>query len=612
VSHYATRGDLVDSRNCIYCHLDEDNAIKWGNATEINKNRIALIEMNRESNKFTVQAGESVELGLGYRLKLIGVSTQRGSAAIELYRSDILVDSGLANIGEYKYEETRTIRNATYNTPIIVLNITSMFGSGDDSLIQFEGWRIKRLHSETITTSCYLCHYNAGTEKRKYAVIDRDDENLYYEEIFFNSSDLQEYDQQQALKILAGLTPKDSYANLGIPSRKTLQQAESWDITKGFSLTLNDVASNSDSAVFTLDVGDRKYKDIVTRGEFLEYEFGINYLGYKYTNITVFRAKVSEILQGKTNIAVLEDIVALSPNAVKIDINSTIYGYNATWLWKNNTFMKGRIPTNLHAPLLNDGKAGGPDCISCHGIKELGYHMVINKEASSTVSDENKACWACHGDGREPKGHPVQYKTPRTCKSCHVESGLTYNATSIKEEKHSMLENCYICHVVDTHKIIRFNVVPGIKVISISKDEVKAGEKIRMNATAVAGFNMKIKGAEFYIDSSDNTFAMSALDGSFDGQVEEIIAEIDTSGLKPGTHLISLRAMELDNKWGVESSIYFKVMESESAVMEPEKVPYLTIVLIATFIILLRFIWKLLIKQYLAHKKVGLRQYLKR
>ncbi len=123
--------------------------------------------------------------------------------------------------------------------------------------------------------------------------------------------------------------------------------------------------------------------------------------------------------------------------------------------------------------------------------------------------------------------------------------------------------------------------------ISISKDEVNAGEKIRINATAVAGFNMRIKGAEFYVDSSDNTFAMSALDGSFDGQVEEIIAEIDTSGLKPGTHLISVRAMELDNKWGVESSIPFKVMESESAVIEPEKVSYLTIVLIGIFIILL-------------------------
>jgi hypothetical protein len=610
VSHYATKDNLVDSRNCIYCHLDEDNALKWGNATEINKNRTALIEMNRERNKFTLKAGESVELGLGYRLKLIGVSTQRGSAAIELYSSDILVDTGLANIGEYKYEETRTIKNATEKIPIIVLNITSMFGSGNESLIQFEGWRIKRVHPETKTTSCYLCHYNGSTEKRKYTVIDREDENLYYDEILFNSSDMQGYDQQQALKIIAALTPKDSYFDLLIPNRKTLLQSQRWDIAKDFSIIFDDVTSNSDSAVFTLEVGDRKYKNIVKRGELLEYEFGINYLGYTYTNITVFRANVSEILQGKTNnIVVLEDIMALSPDIVKIDLNSTIYGYNATWLWKNNTFMIGRIPSNLHAPLMNDGKAGGPDCVSCHGAKELGRHVPINMEASTKVSDENKACWACHGDGKEPKGHPVQYKTPRTCKSCHVESGLTYNAPSVKEEKHSLLENCAQCHVEKTHKVFRFNVVPGIKDLSISKDEVVEGDKITISATAVAGFNMRIKGAEFYVDSSDSTFAMSALDGSFDGQVEEITAQIDTTGLGQGTHSISVRAMELDNKWGAETSTTFNIVgssikikgaESEPIAILPEiifeKIPYSIPVMIISFTILLFVIWKLWIR----------------
>lgn len=595
VSHYATLDNLLDSRNCIYCHLDEDNALKWGNATEINKNRTALIEMNRERNKFTVQAGESVELGLGYRLKLIGVSTQRGSAAIELYRSDILVDRGLANIGEYKYEEIRTIQNATYKIPIILLNITSMFGSGDSSLIQFEGWRIKRVHSETMTTLCYLCHYNGGTEKRKYTVIDREDENLYYEEILFNSSDRKEYNQEQALKIIAALTPRDSYIDIGIPKRKTLDQAKRWDIAKGFSLTFDDISSNSDSAIFTINVGDRKYKDIVKRGNFLEYDFGINYLGYTYTNVTVFRAKVSEILQGQTNIVVLENIVALSPDIVKIDINSTIYGYNATWLWKNSTFMTGRIPANLHSPLLNDGKAGGPDCVSCHGTKELGYHKIINEEAISSVAGENKACWACHGDGKEPKGHPVQYKTPRKCTSCHVESGLTYNATSIRDEKHSLLENCNTCHVVDTHKIIRFNVVPGIKVLSISKDEIKAGEKVIINATAVAGFNMRVKGAEFYVDTPDSTFAMSAVDGSFDEQVEDLTGEFDTSGLKPGTHQVYVRSMELNDKWGVESSIPFEVSERQSVV--DREIPDKRVILIVSSIILLLFIRKLLIQK---------------
>jgi hypothetical protein len=490
-----------------------------------------------------------------------------------------------------------------------------MFGSGNDSLIQFEGWRIKRVHPETKTTSCYLCHYNGGTVKQKYTVIDRVDEDLYYYEILFNSSDRKEYDQQEALKIIALLTPKDSFIDLGIPSRKTLLQSQRWDIAKGFSLILDDVTSNSDSAAFTIEVGDRKYKDIVMRGDILEYEFGINYLGYTYTNITVFRAKVSEILQGKTtNIVVLEDIVALSPDITKIDINSTIYGYNATWLWKNNTFMIGRIPSNLHAPLMNDGKAGGPDCVSCHGTKELGRHIPINQDASSTVSEKNKPCWACHGDGKEPKGHPGQYKTPRTCKSCHVESGLTYNAPSVKEEKHSMLENCAQCHVENTHTVFRFDIVPGIKDLSISRDKVLEGDKIAISATAVAGFNMRIKAAEYYIDSPDNTIRMSAVDGSFDEQVEEISAEIDTAGSGQGTHTISVRAMELDNKWGADTSTTFTIVESSTTIKdvesEPiaiipeivheklENIPYSMPILIVSFTILLFVIWKLWIRNW--------------
>jgi hypothetical protein len=79
--------------------------------------------------------------------------------------------------------------------------------------------------------------------------------------------------------------------------------------------------------------------------------------------------------------------------------------------------------------------------------------------------------------------------------------------------------------------------------------------------------------------------------------VEEVTAEIDTSGLKPGTHQISVKAMELENIWGVESSISFKVMQSETAVTDPEGISYLTIALMGIFIILSWSVSKLLIKK---------------
>ncbi len=590
VSHYATSENLIDSINCIYCHLDRDNSIKWGNATEINKNRSSLVEMDRIKNKFSARTGEFVDLGLGYRIRVTGISALRGSAILELYKEENLVYIGLVNIGRYVYEENRIINNASSKIPVIVLNITDMFLFGDGGFIQFEGFRIKRLHNENKTTSCYLCHFKDG-EKHKYTVIDRIDKDVFYTEVLFNSSDMNEYEREQALLILANLTPANVHVSIERPKRKTLQKGEIWKLAGNYSLTLEDAAENSDSASFLLEAGGKNQTNIVKRGETLGYEWNINYLGYTYTKVVIFRAKVSEISQ---NIVVLEDIVALSPNIVKINVNSTIYGYNASWLWKNNTFMIGMIPSDLHATQLYDGSDGGAACTSCHNVGELGAHKDINKAAFSGVSSENKACWACHGEGKEPKWHPSNYKNPRKCKSCHVERGVTYNATYIGDEKHGALVNCNQCHVVDTHKIIRFDVTPGIKKLSISKDEVYEGEKVRIYATAVAGYEMRIRGAEYYIDSIDKPAPMLTVDGSFDEQIEEMTAEIDTTGLKPGNHSIYARAMERNNKWGPVSSISLIVKEKESAIVtkKSEKIPDVPGFLILILMILSQHIRK--------------------
>ncbi len=594
VSHYASRKDLIDSKNCIYCHLDRDNSIKWGNATEINKNRTALVEMDRLNNKFTARAGDFVDLGMGYRIKASEVSVKRGSAAIVLYKVDTAVDNALVNTGNYTYEETRTVNNASFKTPVIVLNITGMFLKDNESFIQFEGFRIKRLHYENKTTLCYLCHFSGDLQKHKYTVIDRRDKYVYYTEVLFNSSDINEYDQDKALQVLANKTAKEAFVDLERAKRKTLQEGEKWSLSENYMLTLGDVAIKSDSAQFTLEAGGRSYSDVAKRGEELDFELSINYLGYSYTNITIFRAKVSEILQGNPNIVVLEDVLALSPEIRKIRDNDTISGYNTSWLWENNTFLTGRIPASMHSPLLYDGKDGGADCISCHRAElgfriELGAHEGVNKDAPSNVASSDKACWACHGDGNEPRWHPATYKTPMKCKACHVEQAR-FKAPYIGDEGHGALDACG-CHTPDIHNIIRYNVSPEIRELSLSKKEVYAGEEVTVNATAAAGYQMRLRGAEYYLDSQANP--MYPVDGSFDENVEELTAKISTTGLKPGTHLVSVRAMERNNKWGEAGQISLIVKEKESEVVERSREMLLMVAgIVLVLIVLVLYIWK--------------------
>ncbi|MDL5503066.1 MAG: hypothetical protein QSU88_07610, partial [Candidatus Methanoperedens sp.] len=66
---------------------------------------------------------------------------------------------------------------------------------------------------------------------------------------------------------------------------------------------------------------------------------------------------------------------------------------------------------------------GGPDCISCHDSRgggapadkridivsfNLSVHYGMN-------GGGNGACWACHGNGTAPSGHPAEYKSPKKC-----------------------------------------------------------------------------------------------------------------------------------------------------------------------------------------------------
>ncbi|MCZ7401091.1 MAG: hypothetical protein O8C61_02595 [Candidatus Methanoperedens sp.] len=565
VSHYGILTSLPDTRNCIYCHVNRDNSEKWGNATRININRTSLVELDRISNKFTVKAGESVALGTIFKLKVDEISTDR-IALIELLKNNVLVDRSAVSLGNYTYEETLTIDNGSSKVPVIVLNFTGFVYSGNISFVQFEGFRTKRVHSENQSGLCYQCHYYSRPQI-KYKVIERVDNkinDIYYTEELVNFSDNKQYDETDALRTIMNLTDTDFNIDINRVTRKSLFEGEAWNIAPDYTIKLNAITKESDDAFIQLNIENYSYDDTVRKGEYFEYKPQVNYLGYQPGNITIFRAKVADIVHGKSNnLVVLENVTALSMDIKKIEANQTQDGYNASWLWENSTITVGKIPYDFHSPSLFDGKDGGGDCLSCHGangvsvkkVAKLGKHSVIN-------GGGNRACYACHGGSVGIQNHPPGFKSPRQCISCHASTVDNYSAIYIggEEHKNGVCENC---HVTNIHTIQGFDVRPSVENISV----ITQGDKTIIKALALAGYKIKVMGGRYYIDSPEETFMMYPEDGIFDSQKEEIVAQINVSKISPGKHIIYVEAMQLNDQWGGASSIAITI---EGGKINPE------------------------------------------
>jgi hypothetical protein len=555
-SHYASL-QLPESINCIYCHLNEDNAKKWDNATLINKNRTSLVELDRVQNKLKVKAGESIGLGSRFRLKLLEVSKDR-TALIELFKDDILVEKSAAGSGNYTYEETLTIDNSSSKVPVIVLNFTGIFYSGNSSFIEFEGFRSKRVHIENKTTSCYLCHVNSR-QKIKYRVIERVDnsiDDIYYTEELVNFTDKKEYNETDALRLISNITYTDNNVDIESGDRKVLFEGEVWNISHDYSLIIKGTTKENDDAYITIQAGNYSYEDIVKKGDFIEYKPEINYLGYQSKNITIFRAKVSEIIQTKPKaMVVLKDVMAISPDIRKIEERQVIEGYNTSWLWENSTLTAGKIPSDFHSPQVFDGKDGGSDCLSCHGIDGFSEKKVISLGKHEMLNGgRNGACYACHGGNEKILNHPTGFRSPRVCKSCHAAAIDNYSAVYIGDEEHKN-EICVDCHITDSHNLKVFDVIPSVKKISI----IKQDNKSILKGFAYAGYKMRVRDARYYIDSQTEKFQISAVDGVFDSQMEEIFARINVSKISHGKHIIYVEAMERDDKWGTATSLEIDV-----------------------------------------------------
>jgi len=58
------------------------------------------------------------------------------------------------------------------------------------------------------------------------------------------------------------------------------------------------------------------------------------------------------------------------------------------------------------------------------------------------------------------------------------------------------------------------------------------------------------------------TFTMTAVDGAFDDEVEDVVAVIDTGGWTTGRHLILVEGQDADGNWGVPAAQFVHIVDS--------------------------------------------------
>src|SRR4030067_2037848 len=353
VSHYGTKEKLIDSFNCRYCHVDKHNRDDWGNATLIDRNRTGLIAFEKEKNLLKVSEGESVYLGEGYYLKLIEITPLRDDVMIQILKGDMIVDETALAAGVlYKYEKDLIIDNSTVKTPIILVNITSIF-KGTTGFIQFEGFRIKKVHNEVESrnnTNCLACHLSRfPSEKRRYTVIDREfkensRDNIFYSQLYvdFNPENKSKIYFSDEDSVIAQLLNGET--DISIPKlQKLLKEGDTWNLADNYALKLNEVSTESEMAWLTLTINGTVVEDsTVPLGYQFNYTPGLKYKEGSINNITVFSANVSAIFQGTPNFVILTDVYGISPKVIKTYENSTLFGYNNSWLWPGEKLTIGK------------------------------------------------------------------------------------------------------------------------------------------------------------------------------------------------------------------------------------------------------------------------------
>ena len=118
------------------------------------------------------------------------------------------------------------------------------------------------------------------------------------------------------------------------------------------------------------------------------------------------------------------------------------------------------------------------------------------------------------------------------------------------------------------------NCHPYIEKINVRPDVVKPDQPVEVDITVTAGWNMKVRNIEYFIDSDGlpgNGTPVLPHDGIFDEQMEEAGFIINTTGLELGNHTVYVHSMERDNKWGPVNKVEFSIDQTASSAGQPIK-----------------------------------------
>ncbi|MCG7849462.1 MAG: choice-of-anchor J domain-containing protein, partial [ANME-2 cluster archaeon] len=464
VSHYGSTDDLINTSSCIYCHLDEDNAEEWGNAPDPTSNISRPSDKEWESTLFV---GDKWHLGNRYFLTFEDIAVDGDSAFLRLYQGDTLLDELVVDESQYYYYEGDFIDPDGRDITAIVLeiNFTTIFrGNMETWLVKAKASPWKRIHPENKDPACWACHMDDYViDKKRYLVLDEDEDRIYYVERLLDFSDDDVRDEET-------LVPRNLVLTEGYYQRLQVDGGD-------FILTAEEVDINGKLARITLSRrGTLIEEDIYREGEYLEYEKDLFYDGHKIDDVVIFTARIDSVFHGfDYDVVILTDVRVISDRLMAYDKDGKLGGFNTSQLHINDIFSIGGAPDTFHVPPLNEGIDGGSDCVYCHdtsngfGISsvnaietQLGGHSGLNANAASSVElsdDINKACWACHGDGVEPGRHPANYLFPRQCRDCHADmEEPTYGAVDLNDETHGQVEDCQRCHAAD---------YPGLHVINV-------------------------------------------------------------------------------------------------------------------------------------------------
>ncbi len=402
VSHYLPLWRL-DTRDCISCHMDLVNG--YGTPPDPrNHTRYAPLNV-------TLISGEPLKLVDNYSLTL--EETTREAAIFRFEKDGVLLRRELVAFGDvFKYEVSGLGRD---KTTIVDLTIKTLFTSNGRYLAELSGNVLaSRIHTEKENTACYACHdrefRSNMPDGMDYYVLKKEPENVTIERMPVNFTD------------------RDT---------KMLNISEDWEPGDGYKLHVADVNMKRGNAYLRLYRNGTLLEDvIINEGSYFTHEEQV--LDRK---INVFGAKLQHVFIGSQPAIILGDVRIISEGPKVLNSSTRILqdGTQPKYFWLDGGINVGKIPSGFHVYTLAPGNYS-PDCISCHtgnGVAPVkidlakfrkGVHIDLNRNATYTgfITDEaNKACWACHGNGSEPSGHPLPYlaeNTPRPCVSCHTYS----------------------------------------------------------------------------------------------------------------------------------------------------------------------------------------------